>query len=224
MNFFRRFEYPMTPVADDLARMPPASGVERPGRLVFARDTHGRLAAATRASVITLIAAYLHIAAPSKNWQDARHDLGQVLFPLRDRGYVMAVSKAGLLPFYSDWRAIDTWGLNDRWIAHHGHVTEEYLDRSRPHLLMYHLLSAGDVSPGGSPLERMVSTLRRYAESRHYLVAGAFGRPEDATYYYVRSDFDGRDELLRIIGEWARQQELERMADSRRREVAPPSP
>ncbi len=50
----------------------------------------------------------------------------------------MATSEAGLLPLYSQWNAIDTWGLNDEWIAHHGEITADYLDRYKPELIIFH--------------------------------------------------------------------------------------
>jgi hypothetical protein len=47
-------------------------------------------------------------------------------------------TEAGLLPYYSGWTAVDTWGLNDQFIAHNGGLTVEYLDQYKPHIIMFH--------------------------------------------------------------------------------------
>ena len=49
-----------------------------------------------------------------------------------------SAGEAGQLPLYSEWRVVDTWGLNDPWIAHNGAITDSYLDRQKPHLIMFH--------------------------------------------------------------------------------------
>ena len=54
---------------------------------------------------------------------DGRYDAARMLSEYQGKGYVLATSEAGLLPFYSNWPAIDAWGLNDEWIAHHGDIT-----------------------------------------------------------------------------------------------------
>jgi hypothetical protein len=118
----------------------------------------------------------------------------------------MAVSEAGLLPFFSDWNAIDTWGLNDSWIAHHGEITPEYLDRFRPHIIMFHAYfspaSPADPTPEHmrDPWFRMTLTLRDYAEQRGYILAAAFGpSPQNTHYYYVRPDFEDSARIVREI-------------------------
>src|SRR5204863_5312589 len=65
-------------------------------------------------------------------------DVARRLDPYVGKGYTLATTEAGLLPLYSRWRSIDAWGLNDGWIARHGLVTAEYLDRYRPELVMFH--------------------------------------------------------------------------------------
>jgi hypothetical protein len=125
------------------------------------------------------------------------YDAANVLGQYRDRGYVLATTEAGLLPFYSGWKAIDTWGLNDQWIAHHGgQVTAEYLDRSRPHVIVSHAYfsptAAVEQNPRfmEDPWNRMTVTIRDYAISHGYILAAAFGvDPQNLHYYYVRPDF-----------------------------------
>ena len=66
------------------------------------------------------------------------YDAALVLRDYGRRNYALATTEAGLLPLYSTWRAVDAWGLNDAWIAHHGGITEEYLDRYRPEVIVFH--------------------------------------------------------------------------------------
>jgi hypothetical protein len=114
-----------------------------------------------------------------------------------DRGYTLATTEAGLVPFYSRWRTVDAWGLNDAWIAHHGGVTAGYLDRQRPHLIMFH--DVGDTR-GVSPWGRMVRVMREYAERNGYVCAAVYGVvPEDTHWYLVRPDFPDSAEILERI-------------------------
>lgn len=134
---------------------------------------------------------------------DGRYDAAQILADYRGKGYVIATSEAGLLPFYSGWTAVDTWGLNDQWIAHHGGITEAYLDRYKPNVIMFH----GYFSPLEPPRLidrnlsqdwfRMTITLKDYAESHGYILAAAFGdSPYEAHYYYVRPDFPDSSQIV----------------------------
>ncbi len=128
-------------------------------------------------------------------FRDGRYDVARMLSAYGDRGYTMATSEAGLLPLYSRWRAVDTWGLNDQWIAHNdGVITEEYLNRSKPHLIVFHASFSPLVPPStsdGSRWFKMTMTLMDYAEKNNYRLAAVFGDdPRDTHYYYVRADFD----------------------------------
>jgi hypothetical protein len=127
---------------------------------------------------------------------DGRYDVARMLSEFQGKGYVIATSEAGLLPFYSNWTAIDTWGLNDEWIAHHGGITESYLDEYKPNVIVFHAYFSPLVPPRliGKNLSqawfRMTITLKEYAEKHGYVLAAAFGdSPYDAHYYYVRTDF-----------------------------------
>jgi hypothetical protein len=133
--------------------------------------------------------------------KDGRYDVARMLSDYAGRGYTIATTEAGLLPLYSGWRAIDTWGLNDKWIAHHGLITEEYLDRQNPAVIMWH----GYFSPlkplskeqSESLWSRHVLTLKKYVEGHGFTLAAAYAvSPEDAHYYYVRSDLPDHDEIV----------------------------
>jgi hypothetical protein len=127
------------------------------------------------------------------------------------RGYTMVVTEAGLLPLYSRWRAIDAWGLNDRFIARHGPVTEDYLVKYRPELILAHAYFSPGVPQEGEKVENrgfgkewylMVRTLQRFAGARGYVLAAVIGRHAyDTHYYYVRGDCPDAAEIIRKIRE-----------------------
>ncbi len=138
---------------------------------------------------------------------DGRYDMGKMLAAYQDKGYVLATSEAGLLPLYSGWSTIDTWGLNDEWIAHNGGVTPAYLDQYKPALIVFHAYFSPLVPPKltqdnlAQDWFRMTITLNDYAESHGYILAAAFGdSPYETHYYYVRSDIPDSDRLVRAIG------------------------
>lgn len=121
------------------------------------------------------------------------------------RGYAIATTEAGLVPLYSGWRTIDTWGLNDQWIAHNGEVTEEYLDRQQPDIIMWHgyfspLHPPSSEQAKGGQWFRQVMTLQDYAERHSFTLAAAFGvSPDNTHYYYVRPDLPEHDEIVKRI-------------------------
>jgi hypothetical protein len=137
---------------------------------------------------------------------DGRYDVAKILADYQDKSYVIATTEAGLLPFYSNWIAVDAWGLNDEWIAHHGEVTEEYLDQYKPQLIVFHAYFSPLVPPKVNEKNlsqdwfRMTITLKDYAEKRGYILAAAFGdSPYETHYYYVRPDFPESEKIARDI-------------------------
>ena len=141
--------------------------------------------------------------------RDGRYDMAQALQSYSSRGYTMATSEAGLLPLYSQWNAIDTWGLNDEWIAHHGGITTDYLDRYKPELIIFHA-HFSPLDPPTTPDHypdpvwfAMTMTLKNYAESHHYILAAVFGvTPYDTHYYYVRPGFADSQNIVRLISKF----------------------
>ena len=103
---------------------------------------------------------------PARN--DSRREAGLLLAAYRDRGYTMAVSEAGLLPFYSGWRAIDTWGLNDEEIARTGRLTEDYLELIASGAIVFDAVSSPTMPLRRVPdrWDAMALLLRDYAEGR----------------------------------------------------------
>ena len=138
--------------------------------------------------------------------QDGRYEMAKLLAEYRGKGYVIATTEAGLLPYYSGWDAIDTWGLNDQWIAHNGGVTAEYLDQYKPQIVMFHDYYSPLVPPkltDANLRQRwfgMTITMKGYAEANGYVLAAVFGdSPYDTHYYYVRTDFEDSERLIEKI-------------------------
>jgi hypothetical protein len=158
-------------------------------------------------AVASLLAAWQH--REHRYVAPQRMGLYEAALVLRDyapRGFTLATTEAGLLPLYSEWRAVDAWGLNDAYVAHRGGIDEAYLDRYRPEVIVAHaFFSPGLPDHGervetrslGRPWYRMVMTLKGYAQSRDYDLAACFGRnARDTHYYWVRRGFAQSAEIV----------------------------
>ncbi len=137
---------------------------------------------------------------------DGRYDMGKLLAEYRGKGYMIATTEAGLIPYYSGWDAVDTWGLNDQFIAHNGGLTAEYLDRYKPEIIMFHDYYSPLVPPKLTEANlaqkwfSMTITMKEYAEANGYVLAAVFGdSPYDTHYYYVRTDFADSKRLIEQI-------------------------
>ncbi|MBK8822741.1 MAG: hypothetical protein IPN58_09085 [Anaerolineales bacterium] len=138
--------------------------------------------------------------------RDGRYEMGKLLAEFRGKGYTIATTEAGLLPYYSGWNAIDTWGLNDQFIAHNGGLTVEYLDQYKPEVIMFHDYYSPLVPPKLTEANlaqkwfSMTITMKQYAEANGYVLAAVFGdSPYDTHYYYVRTDFEDSERLIEQI-------------------------
>lgn len=141
--------------------------------------------------------------------RDGRLEMARMLSDFRGKGYVIATTEAGLLPYYSGWDAIDTWGLNDQFIAHNGSITVEYLDKYKPEIIMFHDYYSPLVPPKLTEANlaqrwfSMTILLKTYAEENGYVLAAVFGdSPYDTHYYYVRPDFEDSERLVERISEF----------------------
>jgi hypothetical protein len=131
--------------------------------------------------------------------RDGRYDVAILLQNYQDEGYKLATSETGLLPLYSRWRTLDTWGLNDPWIAHNGKITEAYLDQFKPEIIVFHAYFSplADSNRPSDDWTEMVLVLKNYAESRGFFLAAAYGiSPYDTHYYYVQTDFPHSEEII----------------------------
>ena len=201
-NYVMRFRYPILPavllgsVAVGMGLRNAWSGLARP-------------AVAWGLSLVTAggLVAYQH--ARFRYVATKRMGLYDAALELRDfarRDYTLATTEAGLLPLYSNWRAVDAWGLNDAWIARNGGITEEYLERYRPEVILFHAYFSPETPDTGPKVEarslgrdwyRMVITLKRYAEHNDYTLAAVYGRNAwDTHYYYVRRRFADSQALV----------------------------
>jgi len=204
MNFANRFQYAVLPIV--LVSWPSfAAGLGEATGLGHLVGWTGRRRFALAVGVAT--AAVMALAYPPMVYRnirlhgDGRYEVGRVLSRYADRGYTAATTEAGLVSLYSRWRVIDTWGLNDAWIAHHGAVTEEYLDRFRPEVIASHAYFTPGVEPvAPGPYGEMTEALERYAVKNGYVLAACYARnARDSHYYYVRADFAESREIVEGI-------------------------
>ena len=128
-----------------------------------------------------------------------------------DRHYTMVVTEAGVIPYFSRWRAIDAWGLNDSEIVHDKQgLTPAYLDQNHPAIIMFHNATAiskadydrawrGDAPPEQS-LKYLVEVASHYAATHGYTLAARWGeQPCETDAWYVRADLPEHDAMMRII-------------------------
>ena len=197
MNFAGRFQYPVAiivalswpgllPFVVDSWRIGPAQDFDRWSRAILVGLA---LLAVTAAGVV-----------PSKGIRDysadtGRREVAEALARFQNKGYGLATTEAGLLPLYSGWRTLDTWGLNDALIAREGLIPTDYLAEFRPEVVMFHgffspITPFSCPEPPNQEWDQMLFRLRHYAEANDYRLAAAFGvTPYDTHYYYVRRDF-----------------------------------
>jgi len=136
-------------------------------------------------------------------YYDGKYAVAVVLSEYHDRELRIATSEAGLLPLYSRLRSMDTWGLNDKWIAHNGGISGEYLENFDPHIIMFHAYFSPLVSSDRNDAWNVMTIkLKNFAEKNGYILAASFGEnPYDTEYYYVRPDFPESAEIVQSIRE-----------------------
>lgn len=209
MNFGARFQYALLPIIL-LSWYPLVRGISQefgaPAWGRIQKRTQIVLGIAALVVVGVLVNSSAALGSSTQNYRDGRYDVAMMLEPYAGKGYTMATTEAGLLPYYSQWNAIDAWGLNDQWIAHHGEITEAYLDQYKPELIIFH----AHFSPLVPPLTpdryadpawfKMTIVLNDYAIKNHYILAAVFGdSPYDTHYYYVRPDFPDSQNIAHLI-------------------------
>jgi hypothetical protein len=133
--------------------------------------------------------------------KDGRYTIARILSEYKNKNYTIATSEAGIIPLYSGWHTVDTWGLNDPWIAHHGLITEEYVRRYQPEIIMFHA-NFSPVVPArcNGAFDEMGLRLKNYAEHNMYFLAASFGvSPHVTHYYFVREGFEDSQTLIKRI-------------------------
>jgi hypothetical protein len=199
MNIAMRFQYPIVGIIV-LASLEMASRSTEG----IALDRRLRPAAALIAVTIgagSIVGLASEFAVPDTASSAA--DVAQILQDHPTAGRRIATTEAGLLPLISGWRCLDVWGLNDSWIAHHGTVTAEVLDRFDPDVVMFHANFSPAVprpGPPYSPWDGMTIVLDDYVRARGFELAAAFGSgPFEAHYYYVNGRLPERPVLVDAI-------------------------
>jgi arabinofuranosyltransferase len=183
LNFQYRFQYPAIPaaliVASPALRWLPQNLSPRLAGPTLAAVGYSFLAwATTYGGVHSIFTA-----------EDTAAELGQMLRQIGGAERVLATSEAGVLPLYSGWTAIDTWGLNHRGIADAGLVTPAHLDAQPPDLVMFRRLNQVHIPQTNGGWNAMGDVLTDYVTNRPYCLAGAFGATVDDTHqYWVRTD------------------------------------
>jgi hypothetical protein len=200
MNFLMRFQYAVLPIG--LISCPRiTAGLKEDWKLPSLSDLEPRKRRAVflLAGVLAfgLLLTEQETFVDESYGHDSLYDLALILRDYSGKGYSVAITEAGLVPFYSGWTAVDAWGLNDRWIAHHSKISEAYLDKYKPQVIVFHAYFSPVVKPG--PKHGLfytkewfdtVMTMKSYAEKRKYSLAACYGAdPFDTIYLYVRSDF-----------------------------------
>jgi len=127
---------------------------------------------------------------------DDRKVVGEALAPFADQGYTIVATEAGWIPYFSRWRAIDPFGLNDEYVAHNG-LDFDYLDQQNPAIIMYHQVK----NPHPPRWADMVKLLREYAEARGFVLAAVIERkgPEDLHVYWVNPRNPDAEALIQAI-------------------------
>lgn len=200
MNFLMRYQYIVLPIVlMSWTSFLPGGEKDGPELSFPSKILRGALLSVLAVSVLFWEVTNDRAAVKIK---DGRYEAAKVLHEYAGKNYRLAVTEAGLLPLYSGWRSMDTWGLNDFWIAHHGGITEQYLDAFKPQVIMFHAY----FSPLEPPVkyegrwDEMIKALQDYAVKNHYELAAVYGAsPSDTHYYYVRTDFPESGEIIRKL-------------------------
>ncbi len=203
-NFLMRFQYAALPIAL-ISWHSLVKGIYKEWKISKLNDLDMRsqkMLISFIVIILLVIIVYQHEQYSKANYfLDERYEVAVMLNEYSHKNYTIATTEAGLLPLYSNWRAIDTWGLNNQWIAHNGKVTESYLERFKPEIIVFH----GYFSPmvplkGEGEWFSMVMTLKKYAEKNEYHLSAVFGEsPHSTRYYYVRPSFPESEEIVRKI-------------------------
>ncbi|MHC4661580.1 MAG: hypothetical protein ACYS8W_07815 [Planctomycetota bacterium] len=70
------------------------------------------------------------------------------LYRARDKTPLLALGDAGAVPYYSNWRTLDTWSLNDPVLAKSKEYDTEYVLSKNPDVLVLVSVKADEFEPG----------------------------------------------------------------------------
>ncbi len=207
MNFLGRFQYAVVPIAV-MAAPRLAVSVRRAWALPWVghRDRRGRRVVFV-GGVMLLVALPLVIFRPRlPAGEDGRTVIGHGLAGHAAADYTLATTEAGLLPLLSGWRTIDTWGLNDPWIAHNGGITSAYLDEQDPQVVVVHAAASPifeDPAVGfdlGPEWDAMSRLLNDWCRERGFTLAAAWGASHaNAFWFWVDPECPDHDAIVGLI-------------------------
>lgn len=194
MNYLMRFQYALLPMA--LLLLAYVLGKNSPRIWLPLKS---RLIAVP---IIAFTLIHYLSAFPSEGiQQDGRYEVGRILHDYKEKGYSIALSEAGLLPFYSGWRCLDSWGLNDHQIALDGVIQGDYLRDFGPDIIMYDKYESSAIS-GGNPIWEsygdMIDTLDQYIEEEAFELIAKFSSSngDHAHYYYINPQIPDAASLI----------------------------
>jgi hypothetical protein len=199
MNWLMRFQYALAPLA--LITWPLAlQGIGSELALTARQVWVGRVALVAGLCLSLYFQQFAYRGVVDNERYDNTYRISKMLSQYRDKGYTLATTEAGLVSLYSEWRSIDTYGLNDQWIAHNNGISLAYLEQHKPHVLVLHTDFAPQEMPpinemtgdwnGLRNWRNMLGVLFQYAQANDYELAAAYGYSwQSVYYYYVRKDF-----------------------------------
>jgi hypothetical protein len=202
MNFGARYQYPVLPVVL-MSFWPLVEPVRKDLQIRWLKELDKRKLITLNVFLavfsIGILVYQYNYSSIAEYYKDGNYEVAVILSDYKNYNCTIATSESGLLSLYSGWKVIDTWGLNDRWIAHNDGLTEEYLGRSNPQVISFHNL----FYPGLQINERlnkwlnMVSIMKNYAEQNGYILAAVYGISlYDSYFFYVKSDFPQSKEIV----------------------------
>ncbi len=72
--------------------------------------------------------------------------LGNSIVPFSDHNYTVASVDAGTISYFSKWKQLDIYSLNDRFIAKNGIATKDYIEMNHPELVIIGSRTGNDVN------------------------------------------------------------------------------
>ncbi len=131
----------------------------------------------------------------------------------KDRHYTILATEAGVIPYFSQWRAIDGWGLNDEEIVHNPKwLTDDYIDQNQPEVIMFYMephqtggmdrfnaIWRGD-PPVRQDISQLVAVMSHYAVTHGYELAARWGANRcGVQVWYVKRGLPESQEMVDLI-------------------------
>ena len=129
-----------------------------------------------------------------------------------DKHYTIVATEAGVIPYFSHWRSIDGWGLNDAEIVHNpAGLTDAYLDQNHPAIIMFYLeplfptmeefneVWRGD-APRRKDISQLLNEMSHYAVTHDYELAARWGAsPCNVNIWYVKRGLPETQQMVDLI-------------------------